>query len=61
MDNATKVRELESAVRLLTEVDAIIQTVLGSTDVGEEYYATIGNILYDLRSDIDTIRALYGA
>jgi len=61
MDNATKVRELESAIKLLTEVDAIIQTVFGSTDVGEEYYATIGEILYDLRSDIDTIRALYGA
>ena len=61
MDNATKVRELESAIKLLTEVDAIIQTVFGSTDVGEEYRDSISNLIYDLRSDIDTITALYGA
>jgi hypothetical protein len=61
MDNRTKVRELESAVELLSRVNDTIQGVLGSTEVGDEYRDSIANIIYDLRSDIDTITALYGA
>jgi hypothetical protein len=52
---------LESAVKSLAQADADIRVVFGSSDVADEYRDAISNLVYDLRSDIDTIRALYGA
>jgi hypothetical protein len=60
MDRTAQVCKLESAVELLTQVDADIRFVFGSSDVTEEYRDAIGHLVYNLRSDIDTIRALYG-
>jgi hypothetical protein len=61
MDRAAQVRMLESAVKSLVQADADIRVVFGSSDVADEYSDAISNLVYDLRSDIDTIRALYGA
>jgi hypothetical protein len=61
MDRAAQVRMLESAVESLSQADADIRVVFGSSDVAEEYRAAVDLIIYNLRSDIDTIRALYGA
>ncbi len=60
MDRAAQVRMLESAVKSLAQADADIRVVFGSSDVADEYRDAISNLVYDLRSDIDTIRALYG-
>jgi len=61
MDKAAQVRMLESAVKSLAQADADIRVVFGSSDVADEYRERIQDLLYDLRSDIDTISALYGA
>jgi hypothetical protein len=61
MDKTAQVRMLESAVKSLVQADADIRVVFGSSDVADEYRDAIANIIYDLRSDIDTITALYGA
>jgi hypothetical protein len=61
MDRAAQVHMLESAVKSLAQADADIRVVFGSSDVAEEYRADIDRLVYNLRSDIDTIRALYGA
>jgi hypothetical protein len=61
MDRAAQVRMLESAVKSLAQADADIRVVFGSSDVADEYRDAISHLVYDLRSDIDTIRALYGA
>ena len=60
MDRAAQVHMLESAVELLSQADADIRVVFGASDVAEEYRDAIDQIIYNLRSDIDTIRALYG-
>ena len=61
MDRAAQVRMLASAVKSLAQADADIRVVFGSSEVADEYRTAIDKIIYDLRSDIDTIRALYGA
>ena len=61
MDRAAQVRMLESAVKSLAQADADIRVVFGSSDVADEYRADIDRLVDNLRSDIDTIRALYGA
>ena len=60
MDRAAQVHMLESAVKSLAQADADIRVVFGSSDVANEYRDAIGQMVYNLRSDIDTIRALYG-
>ena len=61
MDRAAQVRMLESAVKSLAQADADIRVVFGSSEVADEYRDAIGHLVNNLRSDIDTIRALYGA
>jgi len=61
MDRAAQVHMLESAVKSLAQADADIRVVFGSSEVADEYQTAIDQIIYNLRSDIDTIRALYGA
>jgi hypothetical protein len=60
MDRAAQVHMLESAVKSLVQADADIRVVFGSSEVANEYRDAIGQLVYNLRSDIDTIRALYG-
>jgi hypothetical protein len=61
MDRAAQVFMLESAVKSLVQADADIRVVFGSSDVADEYRDAIDHLVDNLRSDIDTIRALYGA
>jgi hypothetical protein len=61
MDRAAQVRMLESAVKSLAQADADIRVVFGDSEVADEYRTDIDRLVYNLRSDIDTIRALYGA
>jgi hypothetical protein len=61
MDRAAQVRMLESAVKSLAQADADIRVVFGASEVADEYRTAIDQLVDNLRSDIDTIRALYGA
>ena len=61
MDRAAQVRMLASAVKSLAQADADIRVVFGDSEVADEYRTDIDRLVYNLRSDIDTIRALYGA
>jgi hypothetical protein len=61
MDRTAQVRMLESAVKSLVQADADIRVVFRSSDVANEYSDAIGHLVNNLHSDIDTIRALYGA
>jgi hypothetical protein len=61
MDRAAQVHMLESAVKSLAQADADIRVVFGTSEVADEYRTAIDQLVDNLRSDIDTIRALYGA
>lgn len=57
LEQKASIEKLKMAIELLDNVDSLVQEALGASDACEETHNRIQDIIYDLESDIDCIKA----